>query len=582
MPSKDKIQISKADDTARRIRLKYLDSIRSISNAAKDIVVKEGKPFSISDYPKFESVVKESLDKLTANSVSVINQATKEQWIEAYEKNISISEKYLNRKLLTETQQKAYFSRNMGAYDAFQKRKTDGLNLSDRVWKYNHQYKGELEMALDLSLLRGTSAEKISKQIRSYLNEPEKLFRKVRDKHGNLHLSKKAQEYSPGNGVYRSSYKNAMRVARTEVNMAYRASDYEKYNDFDFVIGMEIKRSNNLYGCKVCEELKGEYPKSFKFVGWHPQCRCYTVPVFNTIDSFMKQQEAILNGEDYKKSAQYKTVPKKFQNWYNENKNKIDSAKNKPYFIKDNEALIKTIKPNPAIAKPAKPKKVIEVVPEYVPKYNSLSEIKDAIPSKRKADEMYRERSGELWRSFSDEERRVLHRFTTTSGCSEYNSDHLYVGKTSPDIDIMTNALNKSSFDFTTVTLRGQCEYGFKDLLGIDGNQLDRMRMSRDYSELVGKKGSFKGFTSAGAGEGAGFTKDYMIYIEAPPKTRAMYAEPYSAFGQGDQLKWDGISKQVNIGGEQEMTFQRGTKVEIIEIKQERFGKVEVFARVIN
>lgn len=51
-----------------------------------------------------------------------------------------------------------------------------------------------------------------------------------------------------------------------------------------FVIGQYIALSNN-HTCKgvegvfrdMCNDLKGEYPKSFVFTGWHPHCRCHVV-----------------------------------------------------------------------------------------------------------------------------------------------------------------------------------------------------------------------------------------------------------------------------------------------------------------
>ena len=60
---------------------------------------------------------------------------------------------------------------------------------------------------------------RLSRDVRRYLRNPDKLFRRVRDKHGNLRLSKAAKAYHPGRGVYRSSYRNALRLTATENNM---------------------------------------------------------------------------------------------------------------------------------------------------------------------------------------------------------------------------------------------------------------------------------------------------------------------------------------------------------------------------
>lgn len=36
----------------------------------------------------------------------------------------------------------------------------------------------------------------------------------------------------------------------------------------------------------ICDELAGNYPKGFKFTGWHPNCRCHTETI-------------LLNGADF-------------------------------------------------------------------------------------------------------------------------------------------------------------------------------------------------------------------------------------------------------------------------------------------
>src|SRR5690606_36428057 len=118
----------------------------------------------------------------------------------------------------------------------------------------------------------------LATQQKQYLIEPDRLYRRVRDLDGKLVLSKAAKEYNPGRGIYRSSYKNAMRLARTETNMAYREADNTRYATSQILLGYEVRLSANHPRYDICDHLKGEYPKDFKFVGWHPQCMCYTVP----------------------------------------------------------------------------------------------------------------------------------------------------------------------------------------------------------------------------------------------------------------------------------------------------------------
>ena len=242
------------------------------------------------------------------------------------------------------------FARNREAMDAFFSRKSEygGLNLSQKVWKYTSQFKEEMELALSVSLGRGDSAATVSRHVRQYLQEPDRLFRRVRDEKGNLKLSKRAAAYHPGPGQYRSSYKNAMRLARTETNMAYRAADNERRQQHPWIIGVEVKRSKHKFPCKICERLTGRYPKDFDFRGWHPQCRCYTTDILASEDEIIAYRRAMLNGEDVSNWQFNGEITKPhdgFSQWIDENQERIGRAAERdtlPYWIKDNPKYVKT------------------------------------------------------------------------------------------------------------------------------------------------------------------------------------------------------------------------------------------------
>lgn len=245
----------------------------------------EGEIFDFDKFPrikkKVEDLFKEMHEQITALVLNGIN----EEWQFSGDKNDFLFYEILSIGGMSKSEIEAYLekitiatqTRRNEALEAFRTRKQNGLGLSDRVWNLTNQFKSELELALDLGIGEGKSADAISRDIRSYLNQPDKLFRRVRNKHGSLKLSKAAEAYHPGQGVYRSSYKNAIRVSRTEVNMAYRTADHENWKQEQLVIGIQIKLSNNhtLNGkpfFDICDELKGVYPKEFKFTGWHPMC----------------------------------------------------------------------------------------------------------------------------------------------------------------------------------------------------------------------------------------------------------------------------------------------------------------------
>ena len=128
------------------------------------------------------------------------------------------------------------------ALDTFLVRTAAGMNLSERVWNLTNGAKDQLELYLSSGISIGRSAAEIAGDIKQYLNEPNRLFRRVRQE-GRLVLSKAARGYHPGAGIYRSSYRNALRLAKNEINMAYRMSDYVRRQELPFVTGIEVHLS---------------------------------------------------------------------------------------------------------------------------------------------------------------------------------------------------------------------------------------------------------------------------------------------------------------------------------------------------
>ena len=331
---------------------KYIKQVEQIyNNAAKEAAklgvilsdFDQNKPLSFDDYPQTQAQLNKLLKTLENNLKTAIINGVRSEWTLANNKSNVLCDtvfgKYKNK--LTKAQERKYYSNNDKALEQFLKRKTNGLNLSDRVWNYTNQFKTEIEMGLDLGIRSGVSAIDMARELKQYLKEPDKLFRRVRDTHGQLHLSQAAKDYHPGQGVYRSSFKNARRLAATETNIAYRSSDYERVQQLDFIVGIEVHLSNNhtVNGkplTDICDELQGKYPKDFKFTGWHPQCRCFTTNILKDEDEFIND---LLNETNTESENEVTDVPDNFKKWVAENKGRIKDAEMRgtlPYFIADN------------------------------------------------------------------------------------------------------------------------------------------------------------------------------------------------------------------------------------------------------
>ncbi len=313
---------------------------------------------SLSNLPRTERAVKEMMENLVRNlSACIINGITL-SWQLANEKNGSLCDKVFGdiKDELSDEMKKRYYSNNSEALEAFLQRKEAGLKLSERVWRYADEFKNEIEMGLDVGIRDGVAAERMQRGLQQYLRNPNMLFRRVRDIHGNLQLSKRAKEYHPGRGVYRSSYKNARRLTVTETNMAYRSADYLRFQNLDFVVGVRIVLSNNHPDDDICNELsaplgstytkgKGCYPKDFKFVGWHPHCRCHVETILKTEDELAADNKRIMDGKKPSEESEntVSKMPSEFNAWVRKNEKRIKNAKTLPYFIRDNKDRVDSI-----------------------------------------------------------------------------------------------------------------------------------------------------------------------------------------------------------------------------------------------
>lgn len=338
------------DEAAARVAL--------LSESVDDFSPEE--VFAFDKYPYLRNRAKKLMLELHGALSTTVADGVRTEWDLANAKNDLLVRSVLGSaaKHLSPERRARYFSTNAGACTAFLARRERGMNLSERVWNLTEQFKEELEMGLDLGLRDGVSAVEMSHTLRAYLRNPDALFRRVRDEHGVLHLSERAKAYHPGRGVYRSAYKNARRLAGTEVNIAYRTADHLRMQELDFVVGVEINLSEN-HTClgadgkphrfhDICDDLKGKYPKTFKFTGWHPHCRCFATPILKTEEEFDADTGRILNGEEPTEGSENEVneLPDEFKSWLQENKGRIDAAAARgslPYFIKDNESLVGSV-----------------------------------------------------------------------------------------------------------------------------------------------------------------------------------------------------------------------------------------------
>lgn len=230
-----------------------------------------------------------------------------------------------------------------------------GLNLAQRIWNYCQQTKSEFEVAMSNviadGMKDGTSAEDIGRQIRQYLKEPDMMYRRYhtvqrlangqkkdvvtwrrkRIIDGKVRFVEEPLE-KVGQGVYRSSRMNALRVARTEINAAYHTTRNERWANEPFIIGQHIHVSpqhDPEEDADICDELEGYYPKDFVWNSWHPQCMCTSDPVMISGDEREQFYKRLLNGEDmsnYVSPNRIEDVPDQYKRYIEDNADKIVDA----------------------------------------------------------------------------------------------------------------------------------------------------------------------------------------------------------------------------------------------------------------
>ena len=277
-----------------------------------------------------EKCVDRELDKLQSLLLTNLTVFNIDAWKRSEMKNEDFITEYIKSMAIDSVRKQGMFATNKDALSQLRKGlDARGNNLSPMVWNLADQTKTQLEYYLQTGLSVGRSSSQIGQDLRQILNKPDKRFRRVKDKDGKLVMSQPMKNYHPGQGIYRSSKMNALRLTATSTNMSYRTADYERWSEQDFILGIEIHRSANNRGpCKICDAMVGKYPKTFKFTGFHPFCICFATPITMEPDSFA---DFLLN-DTVAQEQVITDIPKTAKDFVDENKNRVQSA----FWYKDN------------------------------------------------------------------------------------------------------------------------------------------------------------------------------------------------------------------------------------------------------
>lgn len=171
----------------------------------------------------------------------------------------------------------------------------DGLKLSDRIWKMAKQVAQDVQKQVMLSLQTGMSARRLRDQILKTAEQqpvqiPKWLEKQLSEADPET-IAKKISKY-----VQKKQKYNAMRVARTEIQRAWRLTYVEQSKKLPFVKGIKWNLSKSHPKEDICDELAnadpiglgpGVYPPdAVPYNGGpaHPHCMCYLTTVLADIE----------------------------------------------------------------------------------------------------------------------------------------------------------------------------------------------------------------------------------------------------------------------------------------------------------
>lgn len=298
--------------------------------------------FSFADYPETKRDLQLLQRQFVGDMQSLIYSGTSAEWKKSNLLQDLVANKALKyyRAQVAGKKFKHYYQTNSDQLKAFQRRTERGLNLSAKLWNQSQAYKDSLEATISTAIEKGMSAVTLSKRISKYLNDWPSLQADYQEKFGKA------------TNCYDCEYRS-IRLARNEINIAYRTAEQLRWQQFDFILGYKIKLSGSHPRYDICDDLAGDYPKDFKFVGWHPNCLCYTVPIVMSEDEYWS--------DNRENSPNMVTAPpENFGKWVSENSERIDEARSRgtlPYWVMDNREFVKlsalaykeSLKPSPFI-----------------------------------------------------------------------------------------------------------------------------------------------------------------------------------------------------------------------------------------
>lgn len=191
------------------------------------------------------------------------------------------------------------------------------------------------------------------------------------------------------------------------------------------------------------------------------------------------------------------------------------------------------------------------------------------------------ENSGEEWKKASDKEKEGIVGYTSNdytkinNALYSENTAEMIENDWKPDalkreIEGATDYLDKCSTKTDVWAQRGTKQEYAPDILGISQDEFNKRLANNDWDDLIGSTTVQEGFLSTSPRKGASYTGNLVLNMYIPSGSHASYVEPFSVYGEGPGISWDGSKETTNqkgIFGEFEMIVQRGSTFKITKIE---------------
>ncbi len=144
-------------------------------------------------------------------------------------------------------------------------RKTSNIfKPSERIWEVTQRARLDMRRIVVNGIAQGKNPTVIAREVKRFISPQ---------------VTRAAElGTSAGPGVYRSPFRNALRVARTEANRAYSHASAEFAKDKPWIEGIQITLSPVHSATDICDQWAAKVVSADKFkelVPFHPHCMCY-------------------------------------------------------------------------------------------------------------------------------------------------------------------------------------------------------------------------------------------------------------------------------------------------------------------